>query len=120
MDAMADILAAVQSSKKLDETAKTFIAGFLEAGGGAVAGLAPTVVRDLMAALAGAGNDAATATLASQMSAAQLPDAITGAAQEMAALADERARQAAASRAVVAALGQAALSVLAKAVVAAL
>jgi hypothetical protein len=54
------------------------------------------------------------------MSPAQLPAAITGAAHEMAALADQRAQEAAASRAVVAALGAAALSVLAKAVVAAL
>jgi hypothetical protein len=120
MSAIDEILAAVQASQKLDAATKTLVTSFLQAGGGAVAGLAPAVVRDLLAGLAGSGSADATAAPAAEMTGPQLAAAVSGAGEEMAALADERAKSAAASRAVIAALGEAALAVLAKAVVAAL
>lgn len=120
MGAMDAVIAAVQGSTKIDASTKALLIPFLEAGAEAVESVAPAAISALFTALAGTDAEGAAAALAAALAPEQVAAGVAQAAVEMKALADERSAAAIAARGAIAALGQAALGVLAQAVVSAL
>lgn len=117
MSAVNDVIAAVQQSDKLNPEVKQLVTAFLQAGAPAIEGLESEAIADLMALLSGTVGGTGTDLVTAGLDEHEVTEALTEDAAAMKEIADQRAAAAAQERATITALGDAALSVLAKAVI---
>jgi len=120
MSVLDDILQAVSTSTKLDAGTKSVLTQFLQDAGPALATLAPGVVQDVMASFAAGDSASAITPLSNAMTEEQVIAALGTTEQQMDAAVDQRATQVAAARATLAAVENAAVSVLARLLISAL
>jgi hypothetical protein len=120
MSVLDDIRQAVADSQKLDAGVKSVVTEFLEAAGPAIETLAPAVVRDILSGFAAGDGSAATTSVAGALSADEIAATLGTLEPQMQSEVDQRTAQVAAARATMAALQNAAISVLAKLLISAL
>jgi hypothetical protein len=120
MSVLDDILQAVADSQKLDAGVKTVVAEFLEAARPALETLAPAVLRDVLSKFAAGDGATGAASVAETLSADQVDSTLGALEQQMQSEVDRRAAQVEAARETMAALQNAAISVLARLLVSAL
>lgn len=120
MSALDDLVGAVQGSEKIDAGTKGVITAFLQGAGPAMGVLAPEVLQELVQQLAGNNRAVAVTTIADSLTQEQVVQLLDVAERGMAAAADAKAASQAAIASIVDALGQAALTAVTQAIVAAL
>ena len=120
MSVLDDIRLAVVNSQKLDAGVKSVVTDFLQAAGPSLETLAPSVLRDILDEFASGDGSAAATNVAATLSADQVDSTLGTLEQQMQSEVDQRAMQVAASRETMAALQNAAISVLAKLLMSAL
>ena len=114
MSVIDDIRQAVASSTKLESGVKTVLGDFLEIAGPALETLGPTVVQEILNHFATGESAAATATVANALSGQQVVSTLDVVDRQMNEQVAQRTAQVAASRATMAAVESAAISVLAR------
>jgi hypothetical protein len=114
MSVLDDIQQAVAGSQKLDAGVKSVVTEFLQAAGPALETLAPAAVRDILNQFASGDSSSAAAGVADSLSEDQVASTIGTLEQQMQSEVNQRATQVTAQRETMAALQNAAISVLAK------
>ena len=121
MSVLDDIRQAVADSQKLDAGAKSVVTDFLQAAGPAMETLTPAAVQDILGRFAdGRQCTAATTSVAGALSADQVASTLGTLEQQMQSEVDQRAAQVAAERQTMAAIQNAAISVLARILISAI
>ena len=120
MSVIDDIRQAIADSPKLDAGVKSIVSDFLQAAGPSLETLAPTVVSDILNSFASGDGAAATAAISDTLSEDQVASTLGSVEQQMQTAVNQRTTQVAATRATVAALQNAALTVLSRLLISAL
>ena len=120
MSVLDDIRQAVADSQNLDAGAKSVVTDFLQAAGPALETLTPAAVQDVLGKFATGDSPAAAMSVAGALSADQIASTLGTLEQEMQSEVDQRAAQVAAARQTMAAIQNAAISVLARLLISAI
>jgi hypothetical protein len=120
MSVLDDIRQAVAVSEKMDAGVKSLVTDFLQAAGPALGTLAPAVVQEVLSKFAAGDGASAAASVADALSADQVAATLASLEPEMQHEVDQRAVQVAAEKQTMAAMQNAAISVIAKLLISAL
>jgi uncharacterized membrane protein len=120
MSVIDEIRQAVAGSTKLESGVKTVLGDFLEIAEPALETLGPSVVKEIMGSFATGDGATAVGAVADGMTEGEVVAALGGVEQEMSAEVTQRSAEVAASRATMAAVQSAAVSVLARLLISAL
>ena len=120
MSVIDDIRQAIADSPKLDAGVKSIVSDFLQAAGPSLEALAPGVVHNILNSFATGDGAAATAAVTEALSEDQVATTLGSVEQQMQVAVAARAAQAAAASATMAALQNAALTVVSRLLISAL